>query len=291
MSITDFFNKKPTWQQQSFTDIVAEGERVVIFCSESSYHTAVILSYVLSWRERFKQISIILPEYDYQFFSKMNLGESTTYFNLMNDLKPFRNSVIFNFSSLKKVSKLLTRCKNSTIIGIEDPSNLQFFPAPTEPVYLLKKFAAFFDFPWVLNKLSIDVSRSKLVAAKHQFIHNKFKNFILDFDSDISARVISKIVQIVKHDFSANIYFTGKRVPDKDFINIEDIKISNLLELFDLAEVCDLLITNRLKVAGAFADLDVKQIYFGSNEEIKQLKHYENADLNNLNNKINNILK
>jgi len=286
----DIFRKKQTWKQQSFTNIVSTGEKIVVFCSENSYHTAVVLSYVLSWKKHFKQISIILPNYDYAFFSKINMGESTTFFNLANDLKPFGNSVIFNFTSSKKVRKILTRCHNSTIIGIEDPSNLQFFPAPTEPVFLLKKFANFFDFPWQINQLSIDVTRSELVVAKHQFIKNNFKNFILDFNNDISAKVISKIVQLVKHDFAANIYFTGKRVPDKDFINIEDIKISNLLELFDLAEVSDLLITNKLEVAGAFADLDVTQIYFGDNTEVKQLKYFEIADLQNLKNKIDNIL-
>lgn len=290
MNIKNIFSKKKSWQQQSFTNIVAEGERIVIFCSENSYHTAVALSYILSWQEYFKQKSIILPNYDYAFFSKMNLGENTTFFNLINDIKPFGNSVIFNFTLSKKVKKILTRCKNSTVIGIEDPSNLQFFPAPTEPVYLLKKFANFFDFPWQINKLSIDVSKSELVVAKHQFIKNNFKNFILDFDNDISTKVISKIVQIVKHDFSANIYFTDKRVPDKDFINIEDIKILNLLELFDLAEVSDLLITNKIEVAGAFADHDVDQIYFGNNTNNEQLKQFESADLQNLKNKIYNIL-
>lgn len=280
------FSKKKVWKQHSFTSIVASGERIVIFCSENSYHTAMILSYVSTWKDRFKQISIILPDYDHAFFSKIDMGENTTYFNIINDIKPFDNAVIFNFSSSKKIRKTLNRCNNSTILGIDVPANLQFLPAPTNPIYLLKKFADFFDFAWQKQKLYVDTTKSELVVAKHQFIKNNFKNFILDFSNDLSAKNIGRIVQIVKHEFSANIYFTGKRIPDKDFINMEEINLLNLLELYDLAKVSDLLITDKREIAGAFADLDVAQIYIGYNIDNTQIKCIEITKIDNIKNVI-----
>ena len=127
------FNSKLSWEQHSFTNIVSSGERIVIFCSEDSNQTSSILAHILSWKHHFKQISIILPNYDYSFFKRIDKDETTTYFNINNDIKPFNNAVIFNFSSLKKIRKVLNHCKSSTILDINNPANLQFLPAPTDP--------------------------------------------------------------------------------------------------------------------------------------------------------------
>ncbi len=284
------FSPKQSWGQHSFTNIVASGERIVVFCSDDSNQTSLVLSHILSWKDHFKQISVILPNNDYAFFKRIDEDETTTYFNITNDIKPFHNSVIFNFSSLKKIRKVLNHCKSSTILDINIPANLQFLPTPTDPVFLLKKFADFFDFAWERHQFDIEISNSELVVAKHQFIKNRFKNFVLDLSSNISAKKIEKIVHIIKHEFSANVYFTSKAIHDKDFINIEEIHIVNLFELFALAKVSDLLITDRLEIAGAFADLGIDQIFFGSNIDNRQIKCVEKNYIANLGNIIQNII-
>ena len=284
------FSPKQSWEQHSFTNIVASGERIVVFCSDDSNQTSLVLSHILSWKDHFKQISVILPNNDYAFFKRIDEDETTTYFNITNDIKPFHNSVIFNFSSLKKIRKVLNHCKSSTILDINNPANLQFLPTPTDPVFLLKKFADFFDFAWERHQFDIEISNSELVVAKHQFIKNRFKNFVLDLSSNISAKKIEKIVHIIKHEFSANVYFTSKAIHDKDFINIEEIHIVNLFELFALAKVSDLLITDRLEIAGAFADLDIDQVFLGSNIDNRQIKCVEKNNIANLGNIIQNII-
>ncbi len=284
------FSRKPSWEQHSFTNIVASGERIVVFCSDDSNQTSLVLSHILSWKDHFKQISVILPNNDYAFFKKIDVDETTTYFNITNDIKPFHNSVIFNFSSLKKIRRILNHCKSSTILDISNPANLQFLPTPTDPVFLLKKFADFFDFSWGKHQYDIEISNSELVVAQHQFIKNRFKNFILDFSSNISAKKIEKIVHLIKHEFSANVYFTSKAIHDKDFINIEEIHVVNLFELFTLAKVSDLLITDRTEIAGAFADLDINQIFLGSKFDNRQIKCVEKNNIAKLGNIIHNII-
>jgi len=289
-SIMNIFNRKLKWKQHSFTNIVASGERIVVFCPEDSSKTATLLSHILNWMDYFKQISIILPDYDHTFFKRIHQHEATTHFNINSDVKPFNNAVIFNFNSAKKIRKVLDNCKNSTILDINNPANLQFIPTPNDPVDLLKKFADFFDFPWERYQFDIEISKSELMVAKHQLIKNRFKNFILDFSNDLSAKIIEKIVQLLKHEFSANIYFTGKRIHDKDFINIEEIQIVNLLELYSLVKVSDLLITDKIEIAGAFAELDVNQIFLGSNFGSSLVKCVEQNKIFEMKNVIQDIL-
>ena len=289
-SLKNLFSRKSTWGQNSFTNIVSSGERIVVFCPEDSYKTSTILSHILSWRDRFKQISIILPDHDYTFFKRIDRSEATTYFNIKNVIKPFNNACIFNFSSNKKVRKVLDHCKNSTILDINNPANLQFIPAPDDPVALLKKFADFFDFSWNKYQFNIDISKSELMVAKHQLIKNRFKNFILDFGNDLSTKMIDKIVQFIKHEFSANIYFTGKRIHNKDFINIEEIQIENLMELYSLARVSNLLITDRIEIAGAFADIDVDQVFLGTKFGSSLLKCVDKNNIIEMKNVIQDIL-
>ena len=128
------------------------------------------------------------------------------------------------------------------------------------------------------------------MAAKHQFINNRFKNFILDFSNEISAKKIEKIVHAIKHDFSANVYFTGKKINNKDFINIEEIQVANLLELYSLANVSDFFITDRPEIAEVFAGLDVDQIFLGKSLDNKSLKCVEQDNVVDMINIIKNIL-
>lgn len=284
------FNRKLSWEQHSFTNIVASGERIVIFCSDDSNQTSSVLAHILSWKHHFKQISVILPDYDYAFFKRIDKDETTTYININNDIKPFNNAVIFNFSSLKKIRKVLNHCKSSTILDINNPANLQFLPAPTDPVFLLKRFADFFDFSWQRYQFEIEISKSELMVAKRQFLKNRFKNFILDLSNDLSAKIIEKIVHIIKQEFSANVYFTGKSIHDKDFINIEEIHVANLLELSSLVKVGDLLITDRLEIAGIFADLGVDQIFLGKNSDVSSLRCVDQNNIFELKNIIHDLL-
>jgi len=288
--LKNLFPRKTSWEQHSFTDIVSSGERIVIFCPEKSYQTSQILSKILCWKDHFKKMSIILADYDFTFFKRFDRDETTTYFNINNRIKPFDNAVIFNFNSDKKIRQVLDLCKNSTILDINNPANMQFIPAPTDPITLLKKFADFFGFSWDKYPFNIDVSRSELTAAEHQLTQNRFKNFILDFSKDISAKKIEKIVQTIKHQFSANIHFTGKRINNKEFINIEEIQVANLLELYCLVKVSNLFITDRVEIAGAFAGLDIDQILLGAKIDDKSTKCVDKNSIFEMKNVIQDIL-
>ncbi|MCF7859421.1 MAG: hypothetical protein K9N07_08915 [Candidatus Cloacimonetes bacterium] len=262
-SINKIFNNKSSWQQNSFTDIINSGEQLVVFCSENVYHTSAVLSHILTWRDHFKQIALILPEFEYSFFKRLEKKESIVCFSNRSEIKPFKNSVIFNFSSERKARKIVDKCLRSSILDINNPANLQFIPTPADPVMMLKEFADFFDFSWGTYQYEIDTSNSELMVARHQFIKNRFKNFILDFSKSFPTNKIEKIVHKLKQDFSANIYFTNKKITDKSLINIEEIKIADLLELYNLAKVSDILITDKQTIAGTFSKLGIKQVYLG----------------------------
>jgi len=285
------FNRKLSWEPHNFTDNVTSGEKIVIFCPEDSYKTFLILSRVLGWKNHFQQIIMILPNYEFAFFNKIYQNKIVKYYNVDDEIKSFNNSVIFNFSLLKKNRKILDHCKNSSILNITNPANLQFIPIPKDSLSLLKKFADFFGFPWESYQFNIEFSKSELLGMEDLFIKNRFKNFILDFSSQFSSKKIGKIVQTIKNEFSANIYFIGKKIHDKDFINIEEIEVANLLELHNLAKVSDLFITDKPEIAGLFAYLDIDQIFLGSNFDCGSLKCVEQKNIFEMKNVIEDILK
>ena len=287
----NIFSRKLAWEQQSFTGIVAKGESIVVFCPENSYQTTIILSHILNWKEHFTNISIILPAYDYPFFNRVSVDAEICYLNLNDIVKPFKNAVIFNFNSNKKIYKILKHCNNSTILDINNSANMQFIPAPQDPVLLLKKFADFFDFSWELVNYDLDVSKSELMVAYHQLIKNRFKNFVLHFSNEISTKMIETIIQTVKHEFAANIYFTGKNITSKDFINIEIIQVTNLLELFNLAKNSDILITDKIEIAGTFVDIGITQVFLGKNFGNSTLKCIEQKDISALKSVIKDALE
>lgn len=289
-SIKNLFIRKLSWEQHSFTDIVASGEQLMIFCPEDSFKTYILLSYILSWKDHFKKIVIVLTDYNYTFFKEIDQDEITKYFNINNIIKPYNNSVIFNFNYNKITHKILDLCKNSTIMDINNQANLQFIPTPKDPIALLRKFADFFDFSWKSSQFKIAISKSELALVHDRFIRNRFKNFILDFSNSISTKKIEEIVQTIKHEFSANIYFTGKRIHDKDFINIEEIQAESLLGLYKLAKVSDLFITDKIEVAGVFADLNVNQIFIGSKLSNSSLICVEQKNIFEMKNIIQDIL-
>jgi hypothetical protein len=254
-------------KQQNFTRLMKERESIIIYFSANSEHTFEIFSYLVGWKKLFRDIIC------------------------MTDLKPFNNSVIFNFCHNKQVTRNLKLSQNSAIIDIENPSNLQLLPIPDSPVSLFTNFAGFFNFPVQKSLLKLELTIAEKNIATHRFIQNRFPNYILDINKSNTQKVNEGVVITLKQNFSANIYLTGRTIHKKNFINIEDIEYENLFDLFILARKCDLFITDNLDLAKIFSQLDVKMICLDNNEEIEGVKSINPEDVFELKNSISLILK
>lgn len=251
------------YQQQNFTQMMTDRERLVIFFSENPTYTFDTLSYIINWSKLFKEFVCIIPDFSYTFFKRITPFKNLKYLNLSSDLDPFPESVIFNFSREKYVSKLLKQCKDSTIIDMDNPSNLQFVPTPDNPVTMLENFARFFNFPLDKANIKIELSPSESNIAKHRFIQNRFHNFVLDINQPGLRKQNENLVTTLKQNFFANLYLTGRKINKKNFINIFDIEIENLYEIYSLAKESDLFLSDNLALVGMFAKLGVNLIYLG----------------------------
>ena len=278
-------------KQQNFTRLMKERESIIIYFSANSEHTFEIFSYLLSWKKLFRDIICIIPDFSFLFFKRLNLPENFTIINQKTDLKPFNNSVIFNFCHNKQVIRNLELSQNSAIIDIENPSNLQFFPIPDSPVLLFINFAGFFNFPVQKSPLKLELTIAEENIATHRFIQNRFPNYILDINKSITQKVNEGVVTTLKQNFSANIYLTGRTINKKNFINIEDIEYENLFDLFILASKCDLFITDNTDLAKIFSKLEVKMICLDNSEVIKGVKSIDPIETEELKNAISSILK
>jgi hypothetical protein len=278
-------------KQQNFTRLMKERECIIIYFSANSGHTFEIFSYLVGWKKLFRDIICIIPDFSFIFFKRLNLPENFTIINQRTDLKPFNNSVIFNFSRNRQVTRNLKLSQNSAIIDIENPSNLQFFPIPDSPVLLFTNFAGFFNFPVQKSVLKLELTISEENIATHRFIQNRFPNYILDINKPSSQKINEGVVTTLKQNFSANIYLTGRTINKKNFINIEDIEYENLFDLFILARKCDLFITDNTDLAKIFSQLEVKMICLDNNEVIEGVKSIDPVDVFELKNSISSILK
>ncbi|MCK4311769.1 MAG: hypothetical protein KAW88_03430 [Candidatus Cloacimonetes bacterium] len=251
------------YQQQNFTQMMIDRERLVVFFSENPAYTFDTLSYIINWSKLFKEFVCIIPDFSYTFFKRITPFKNIKYLNLSSDLDPFPESIIFNFSKEKHMSKLLKQCKDSTIIDLNNPSNLQFVPTPDNPVTILENFAVFFNFPMNKAEIKIELSPSESHITKHRFIQNRFHNFILDINQPGSRKQNENLVAALKQNFFANLYLTGRKINKKNFINIVDIEIENLYEIYSLAKESDLFLSDNPALVNIFAKLGVNLIYLG----------------------------
>ena len=235
---TTFTKKNKHYGQQNFTRLLTERERIIIFFSANSAQTFEIFSYLVGWKRLFKEIICIIPDFSFLFFKRLNLPLNFTIINQKTDLKPFNNSVIFNFYSNKQIIRNLRLSQNSAIIDIENPANLQFYPIPDSPVALFIHFARFFNFPIQKSKLKLELTIAEENIVTHRFIQNRFPNYILDINQSNTLKMNESVVATLKQNFSANIYLTGRTINKKNFINIEDIEYENFFDLFILARKC-----------------------------------------------------
>ena len=121
---------------------------------------------------------------------------------------------------------------------------------------------------------------------------NKFHSFLILFGSILcmtaSVAAAEPNTRIIEQ-FELQEIFTdimGANVPE----HIEEIHVANLFELYSLAKVSDLLITDRLEIAGTLADLVVNQIYLGTKFDSGSLRCIELNNIINLKNIIHDIL-
>ncbi|MCK4653817.1 MAG: hypothetical protein KAU01_05185 [Candidatus Cloacimonetes bacterium] len=279
------------YQQQNFTRVMTDRKRLVIFFSENPAHTFDVLSFIINWTKLFKEFVCIIPAFSYTFFKRITLFENMKYLNLSSNLNPFPESIIFNFSKEKHISKLLKQCKNSTIIDINNPSNIQFVPTPDDPVTLFENFAGFFNFPLNKADIKIELSPSESNITKHRFIQNRFHNFVLDINQPGSGKRNENLIAALKQNFFANIYLTGRKINKKNFINIINFEIENLYEMYSLAKESDLFLSDNLALVGIFAKLGVNLIYLGEKVRTEDYKCIEPQNVFELKNVIPEVMK
>lgn len=289
--LTLLTKKNKPYGQQNFTRLLTERERIIIYFSANSEHTFEIFSYLIGWKGLFQEIICIIPDFSFLFFKRLKLPVNFTIINQNTDLKPFNDSVIFNFYCNKQVTRNLKLSQNSAIIDIENPANLQFFPIPDSPVSLFTHFARFFNFPVQKSKLKLELTIAEENIVTHRFIQNRFPNYILDMNKSNTQKVNEGMVTSLKQNFSANIYLTGRTLNKKNFINIEDIEYENLFDLFILVRKCDLFLTDNHELAKIFSQLDVKMIFLNNNEVIKGIVNVDPSETEKLKNAISTILK
>ena len=279
------------YQQQNFTQMMTDRERLVMFFSENPAHTFDVLSYIINWSELFREFICIIPDFSYTFFKRVTTFKNIKCINISSDLNPFPESIIFNFSKEKHISKLLKQCKNSTIIDINNPSNLQFVPTPDDPVTLFENFAGFFNFLLKKADIKIELSPSESNITKHRFIQNRFHNFILDINQPGSGKQNENLVVALKQNFFANIYLTGRKINTKNFINIVNFEIENLYEMYSLAKESDLFLSDNLARVGMFDKLGVNLIYLGEKVGTKDYQCIGPQNVFELKNVIPEVMK
>jgi hypothetical protein len=97
-------------------------------------------------------------------------------------------------------------------------------------------------------------------------------------------------VKSFKQNFSANVYLTDKTFVSKEMINIEEMPIHDLYELFCLLAVSDLFITSKTSLANMMGELGYFVILLGKDSDSKNVKAVELKELFSLKNLIRHHL-
>ncbi|MCD4796195.1 MAG: hypothetical protein K8R49_03360 [Candidatus Cloacimonetes bacterium] len=265
--ISRLIMKKNDHKPHNFTQILSEPKKMVIFFSNNPVDSFEIISYIPNWKKLFREYFLVFPEYEFSFFKRFQILENINFLRY-DDLPPFNDCVILNLCEDKNHVKHLKQSRRSTIIGLNGTSNLKFIPTPSEPVQIIRSFAEFFNFPLKKTKLELELTPSESSITKQRFIQNRFNNFVLDLNGSTSTKMIEKLVIGIKRNFSANIYLTGKSINKKDYLNIVDVKVENLFDLFALAKKSNLFFSDNYRIARLFSLLNVDIIFLGEKNRI-----------------------
>jgi hypothetical protein len=273
MSILKYiFGRKTNLQPHKFSEVMQKKEHCIAFLPNDVYQDFEIISYLSNWTDIFENIIIFSSEYNHSLFSKFQNAGNISFRVFESGQSIFNESVILNFSDSREVQRFLSRCNNSTIADINNLANMQFVPEPGNAIDLLTKFSQFFDLPFQKSELSIELTLPEIDIVKKRFIQNRFHDFVFDCDNRLSSKLMEKYVKAFKQNFSANVYLTDKSFTSKEMINLEDNSVHNLYELFCLAAVSDLFITNKAELASLFGNLGYFVLLLGSETGEKNVR-------------------
>ena len=277
--IKKIFTKKKSQHVHDFTQIMQKKEHCFAFLPDDFYQDFEIVSYLVNWNELFSNITVFTSDYNHVFCSKLiNTGKIS--FRIFKPGQPlFNESVILNFSDSKEIQKYVARNQNSTIADINNLSNIQFLPLPKNANELITKFAQFYNLPLQKNELNIELTQAEKEILNNRFIQNRFHNFVFDCDKKLSAKVMESYVKTIKQNFSANVYLTDKVFNSLEMINIKEMPIHNLYELFCIASVCDLYITNKPELARLFGELGIFVLFLGEEINMKNVRCAQTKEL------------
>ncbi|RLC51032.1 MAG: hypothetical protein DRZ79_03430 [Candidatus Cloacimonadota bacterium] len=289
-----FFKRSLDSEQLNFSALIRQRQNLIVMFSENPAENFEILSYLKSWFEIFEKNTIILPAFQIAFFEKIVSVENLSFRVFSSRISAYENSIVLNFNGNQIARKIIASCKNSIVCDIDNFSNVRFYPLPQNPISLLREFAAFFNLEIQPQKITVAFGGKHDSGIKTKFLHNKFPHFIIHLREMKADKNLEILIKKMKFYFSANIYLTGVFLKNHDFPNLENLKISNLLELFRLARACDIFLTDDKNLANIFSHFEINQVFIGKeNKKInsRNIHVYEEDKILELVNMIQEILK
>ncbi|MCF7792468.1 MAG: hypothetical protein K9N09_00555 [Candidatus Cloacimonetes bacterium] len=270
-------NKKP--KPHNFSRIMRNRDKLVIFLAKDHFENFNILNNVVGLQKEFKEIIFFIDQFAFNLFTRFAL-ENKIKFRVFDKEQPIINeAVIMNFADERAVYSFLKRCNDSTIIDINNESNMQFLPAAKNSLELFERFCEFYSLKVTKQNLKLPISNQEIVATKQRFVQNRFPNFVLEISENYSTRNLEGLIKMYKQNFSANLYLSDKMINTKDLINIDPIKRKDLYELFLLASSADLFITDKTDIADLFAVLGKTVILLTEKKSETDVKCFSTKDL------------
>ncbi|HHE37721.1 MAG TPA: hypothetical protein ENL20_04015 [Candidatus Cloacimonetes bacterium] len=256
----------------NFTEIRSQKERLIVFFPQESNRIYHIFSYINSWKDAFKENIFFLPEFSFSFFQKIALNSNHNFLHPESKIPNCDNSIILNFNEAENIKKVLSKCKNAIIADLGNFANLQFIPKPEQAEELIIEFADFLKLPKRKSKVEFQSFENELDKMKDTFFYNKFPHFTLDIHNQKTSKMTENLIKKLKLYFSANIYLTGIPFKKDIYPNVKNVKLNDLLEIFCLAKVCNIFISDNIELVEFFSNLQVRQVFVGKGKPLKKVK-------------------
>jgi len=278
----NLFEVKFEAEQLNFTEIISKKERLIVFFPQESNRIYHIFSYINSWKDAFKKNIFFLPEFSFPFFQKIALNSDHDFKQMENKISDCDNSIILNLSESENVKKILSNCKNAIIADIGNFANLQFIPKPEHAEELIIEFTDVFKLPKRRTKINFQSFENEFDKTKDTFFYNKFPNFILDLHNQKNSKMTENLIKKLKLYFSANIYLTGIPFKKDIYPNVKNVKLKDLLEIYCLAKVCNIFISDNIELVDLFSNLHVRQVLISKGKPLKKVKSQNLSEFQNI---------
>lgn len=271
--------KKKLKNPHNFSKIMRNRERLAIFLPKDKYQAYKIVQLVAGLQTPFKETVFFVDNYSYPLFTKLSVPQNCVFKIFEDEQPPLLQAVVMCFVEDKAVLSFIKRCKDSTIVDINNRANMQFLPLPRNALELFQRFCNFHNLEIQSHKLDIQVSSQEIEITRQRFIVNRFPDFILEVSEKFSTRNLDNLIILYKQNFSANIYLSDKKTNPPNLINVNSINKNNLFDLFLLAKAADVFITDKHDVANLFGSLSESVVFLGDKQPEEQVYSFGMKDI------------